>query len=70
MKTLKYILTALIQFFKSSNSKTKTNTIDQGNIELTYTKFGLHSKQDSSKSKTSNSLLSQLYSDENETLFI
>ena len=69
MKTLKYISKA-VEFLKSFNMGTKVNSKDQGNPELTYTKFGLISKQSSSTGKTSNSLLSQLYSEENETLFI
>jgi len=69
MKTLRRISKALT-FFKSFKPGTKANISDQGNLELTYTKFGLNSKQDSNKSKTSNSLLSQMYSEENDTLFI
>ena len=69
MKTLKYIAKA-VEFLKSFNRSTKANSGDQGNLELTYTKFGLYSKQVTNTGKTSNSLLSQLYSEENETLFI
>lgn len=69
MKTLRRISKALT-FFKSFKPGTKANINDQGNLELTYTKFGLNSKQDSNRGKTSNSLLSQMYSEENDTLFI
>jgi hypothetical protein len=66
MKTLKYYLTPLTQFFKSLNSKTKT--VDSDNIEFTYPKFGINFKPASGK--TSNSLFDQMYAEENETLFI
>ena len=69
MKIVLYISKA-IEFLKSFNIVNKSNTLDQGNLELTYTKFGLISKKDANTGKTSNSLLSQLYSEENETLFI
>ena len=69
MKIVLYISKA-IEFLKSFNIVNKSNTLDQGNLELTYTKFGLNSKHAPSVGKTSNSLLSQLYSEENETLFI
>ncbi len=69
MKILKYISKA-VEFLKSFNMGTKVNSGDQANLELTYTKFGLNSKHAPSVGKTSNSLLSQLYSEENETLFI
>ena len=69
MKIVKYVAKA-VEFLKSFNILNKANTLDQGNLELTYTKFGLNSKQDLNNNKTSNSLLSQLYSDDNETLFI
>ncbi len=69
MKTLKFLSKA-VEFLKIFNIVHKSNTLNQGNLELTYTKFGLNSKQDSNKNKTSNSLLSQMYSEENDTLFI
>lgn len=69
MKTLKFIAKA-VEFLKSFNIGHKSNTVDQGTLELTSTTFGLNSKQDSNTSKTSNSLLSQMYSEENDTLFI
>jgi len=69
MKTLQYISKA-VEFLKSFSMGTKSSAVDQVKLELTYTKFGLISKQSSSTGKTSNSLLSQLYSEENETLFI
>ena len=69
MKTLKYIAKA-VEFLKSFNMGTKVNSENQTNLELTYTKFGLNSKNVPNTGNTSNSLLSQLYSEENETLFI
>jgi hypothetical protein len=69
MKTLNYILKT-VEFLKSFNLGTKANAESQTNLELTYTKFGLISKKDANTGKTSNTLLSQLYSEENETLFI
>ena len=70
MKTLKYILTAVIQFFKSLNNKTIAKTEDLDNFEFTYPKFGLNLKQTSEKGKVQNSLFHQMYAEENETLFI
>jgi hypothetical protein len=69
MKIVKYIAKA-VEFLKSFNMGTKVNSEDKSNMELTYTKFGLNSKQEKNTGKTSNSLLSQLYSEENDTLFI
>ena len=70
MKTLKYILTAIIQFFKSLNSKTKENTANSDDFEFTHTKLGVNLKQTSTTGKVPNSLFHQMYSEENETLFI
>ncbi len=70
METLKYSLTAIIQFFKSLNSKTNENTAYLDHFEFTYTKFGVNLKQTSEKGKVQNSLFHQMYSEENETLFI
>jgi hypothetical protein len=70
METLKYSLTSIIQFFKSLNSKTKENTANTHNFEFTYTKFGVNLKQTSATGKFPNSLFHQMYSEENETLFI
>ena len=69
MKTLIKISKTLT-FIKSFNLGSKPNRKDQDNLELTYTKFGLNSKQASNNGKTSNSLLSQMYSEENDILFI
>ncbi len=69
MKIVIYISKA-VEFLKSFNMGTKIKSEGQDNLELTYTKFGLNSKQASNVGKTPNSLLSQLYSEENETLFI
>jgi hypothetical protein len=68
METLKYILNAIIQFFKSLNLKTKTNAAGSDDFEFTHTKFGINLKQ--APGKGSNSLFHQMYSEENETLFI
>lgn len=68
METLKYITNALTQFFKSLTKKTKANTADSDDFEFTHTKFGVNLKQASGK--TPNSLFHQMYSEENETLFI
>jgi len=70
METPKNRLTAIIQFFKSLNIKTKENTANSDHLEFTHTKFGLNLKQTSAKDKVPNSLFHQMYSEENETLFI
>ena len=67
MKILKYI-SKVIPFFKNLNIK--TNTADKDNIEFTHTKFGVNLKQTSASGKVPNSLFHQMYSEENETLFI
>jgi len=69
MKTLKYILKA-IPFFKSLNIKTKANTADKDDFEFTHTKFGVNLKQTSASGKVPNSLFHQMYSEENQNLFI
>lgn len=69
MKTLKYISKA-IQFLKSLNIGTKTNTDDKASFELTHTRFSINSSQASASGKVSNSLFHQMYAEENETLFI
>lgn len=69
MKTLKYILKA-IPFPRSLNKKTNGNTEDNTNVEIRNAGFGLNFKTTKVLGKGSNSLLSQLYSEENETLFI
>jgi hypothetical protein len=68
METLKYITNTIIQFFKGLNVTAKTNTANNDNLEITHTKFGTNLKQVSGK--TPSSLLSLMYSEENETLFI
>lgn len=70
MKTLKYSITTIIQFFKSLNSKTNENTANSDNFEFTHTTFGVNLKHDSNSGKVQNSLFHQMYSEENETLFI
>jgi hypothetical protein len=67
MKILKYI-SKVIPFFKSLNIK--TNTADKDDFEFTYTKFGVNLKQTSASGKVPNSLFHQMYSEDNETLFI
>ena len=63
MKTLKYI-TDTFRFLKGS----KTNNGD--NIELTNNKLGFNFKRAPTSRKTKSSLLTLLYSEENNTLFI
>lgn len=70
MKTLKYITNTLTQFFESLNSKTKANTENTDDFEFTYPKFGINLNQSSDSNKAPKSLLTQMYSEENETLFI
>ena len=70
METLKYIITAITQFFKSLNSKTNANTADTDNFEFTYPKLGINLNQGAASSTAPKSLLTQMYSEENETLFI
>ena len=70
METLKYIINAIIQFFKSSNATTKPNTEDNGNVEITHTKFGINLKRAPTSGNVPSSLLTLMYSEENETLFI
>ena len=69
METLKYITNTLTQFFKSLNT-TKTNTADNDNVEITHTKFGINLKRAPNSGKATSSLLTLMYSEENETLFI
>jgi hypothetical protein len=69
MKTLKYILKA-IPFPRNLKNKAKGNTENNTPFELMNTGFGLNFKITKGDAKGSNSLLSQLYSEENETLFI
>jgi hypothetical protein len=66
MKTLKYI-TIAFQFFKSLILKTKKNKKTEENNENTNVKF---TSLGGKLKLTSNTALSQMYSDENETLFI
>ena len=70
MKTLKYNITAMIQFFKSLNNKTKENTANSNNSEYINNQFGINFKQDLTATKTPKSLFHQMYAVENETLFI
>lgn len=70
METLKNSLTAIIQFFKSLNLKSKENSSISQNLEFTQTQFGINFKQDSISKKTPKSLFHQMYAEDNETLFI
>ena len=70
MKTLKYIKDILTQFFKSSDNKTIANTDDLDHFEFTYPKLGINLNQNQETKKTSQSLLTQMYAEENEILFI
>ena len=69
MKTLKYIA-RVFPFFKSLSKKTKENTDETTNFEFAYPKFGINLYQSSAVKKESKSLLTQMYSEENEVLFI
>jgi hypothetical protein len=67
MKTLKYIANTF-RSLKAANAKTNINTED--NFELTNKRFGFNLKRNASSGKATASLLSLLYAEENETLFI
>ncbi len=69
MKTLKYI-SDTFRFLKDSNESLKTNTNNGDNFELTNKKFGFNLKRAPTSRKSKSSLLSLLYSEENNTLFI
>jgi len=70
MKTLKYISNTF-RFLKGSNTNPETNTNNGENIELTNKRFGFNLKRAPTTSrKAKSSLLSLLYSEENNTLFI
>ena len=70
METLKNITTTITQFFKSLNSKTKSNSADTDNFEFTYPKLGINLNQGTASAKAPKSLLTQMYSEENQNLFI
>ena len=69
METTKYF-SRTIQFLKSLSTNTKTEITNSANVELTYNRFGIISKNVANAKKASNSLLPFMYSDENEALFI
>ena len=71
MKTLKYISNTF-RFLKgaNANAKTNTNTSNEDNFELTNNKFGINLKRAPTSGKAKSSLLTLMYSEENETLFI
>jgi hypothetical protein len=70
MKTLKYYLSPLTQFFKSANKKSIKTVINSDDFEFTYPKLGINLNQGPENKKSQKSLLSLMYSDENQTLFI
>lgn len=67
MKTLKYI-TNTFRSLKGTN--TKTNTSNENNFELTNNKFGFNLKTTNVSEKAKSTLLTLLYSEENNHLFI
>ncbi len=67
MKKLKYFSNA-IQFLTSWISKSKKASLT--NLELTNSRFGINLKEISKSSRITNSRLFQLYSKENDILFI
>jgi hypothetical protein len=69
MKNLKYIADTF-RFLKGSTTSSKTNTNNGDNVELTNNKLGFNFKRAPSLRKSKSSLLSLLYSEENNTLFI
>jgi tRNA(His) 5'-end guanylyltransferase len=70
MGTLKYYLTAITQFFKRLNSKTKLTAVNADDFEFTYPKLGINLNQNPEAKKGPKSLLTQMYSEDNEALFI
>ncbi len=60
----------VIQFFKSLNISKKEKSLTQTTTELTHTKFGISQKPIAAPKKAPHSLVSLMYSEENETLFI
>ena len=69
MKNLKYISNTF-RFLKNLNTNTKTNTNNGDNFELANKRFGFNLKRTSASEKKPSSLLTLMYSEENETLFI
>ncbi len=69
MKTPRYISNAF-RFLRNLNTNTKTNTNNEANVELTNSRFGFQFKRAPNSGKAPSSLLTLLYSEENETLFI
>lgn len=67
MKTLKYYINKL-RFFTSL--KTRTTKVIDYSAELTNPRFEIDLKGASKNEKEFNSLLSQMYSEENNALFI
>lgn len=70
MKTIKYYITATVQFYKSLNVTAKEKSGVSRNLEFTPTRVGINFKQDSISKKTPKSLFHQMYAEENQTLFI
>ncbi len=69
MKTLKYIANTF-RFLRGSNANPKADTNNGDNVELTNKKFGFNLKRAPTSGKAPSSLLTLLYSEENENLFI
>lgn len=69
MKTPRYI-SRIIGLIRNLKTSPNGNMITTNNFELTNTGLGISLKKNSRTEKGSGSLLSQLYCEENETLFI
>lgn len=69
MKAMNYISKA-IRFFKNLNTRTEENTMNRADFKSTNTKFSVNLKPVLTPNNESNSLMSLMYSEENETLFI
>lgn len=67
MKAIKIISKATARL---ERWRTNSKAISINNYELTYTKFGFNLKAVTTPNKATDSLLTQMYSDENEALFI
>lgn len=70
MKTLKYYLSPVTQFFKSLNIKSIKTATNSDDFEFTYPKLGINFNQGTDAKKSPKSLLTQMYCEENEILFI
>jgi hypothetical protein len=70
MKTLHHIANTLIRFFKRTNSKAETNNANTNQFEFTNPNIGIHLNPSSNLVKAPKSLWSEMYSKDNEILFI